>query len=59
MLIREAAAGERVVLTAGRRKIPAAELVAIKPKVTKRLGVIETPGFRLPADFFEPFPNVE
>jgi len=34
-------------------------LVAIKPKVTKRLGVIETPGFRLPADFFEPFPNVE
>ena len=58
-LVKLAAAGETVILTSGREKRPVARLEAIAPVGKKRLGVLETPGFRLPEDFFDPLPEEE
>ena len=57
-LLRKAQAGETVLITSGRNKIPVARLVAIHPK-PKRLGALLTPGFRLTPAFFEPLPEDE
>jgi len=58
-LIKQAQAGETVVITSGKDKTPVARLEAIEPKKKKRLGVRETPGFELGAAFWEPLSDEE
>jgi prevent-host-death family protein len=55
-LIKRAQAGEKVVITSGRDKVPVAELQAIAPRQPKRLGALLTPGFTLGSAFWEPLP---
>jgi len=58
-LIKQAQAGETVVITSGKDKTPVAKLEAIEPKQKKRLGAMETPGFVLGDAFWEPLPEEE
>ncbi len=59
-LIRKAQAGETVIITSGREKLPVVRLEPIAPvKKFKRLGVMETPGFVLPDSFWDPLPEEE
>jgi antitoxin (DNA-binding transcriptional repressor) of toxin-antitoxin stability system len=55
-LIKRAQAGETVIITSGRDKVPVAELHAIAPQQAKRLGALYTPGFELGEAFWEPLP---
>ena len=56
-LLKQAQQGETVIITSGRDKTPVAKLVAIEATPKRRLGILETPGFKLPEDFFEPLPE--
>ena len=58
-LVKQAQRGEVVTITSGRAKTPVARLEAIQPVAKKRLGVLDTPGFVLPEQFFEPLPEEE
>ena len=61
-LLKMVAKGETVIITSGRKKTPVAKLEPIEPaqpKPKKRLGVMETPGFEIPASFWEPLPEEE
>ncbi|MHB1675307.1 MAG: type II toxin-antitoxin system Phd/YefM family antitoxin [Acidobacteriaceae bacterium] len=58
-LVKKAQKGETVIITSGRDKTPVAKLEAIHPIGKKRLGALETPGFRLTEAFFEPLPEDE
>ena len=58
-LLKQVKKGEVVVITSGRNKTPVARLEAIQPQPQKRLGLLETPGFKLPDSFFEPLPDEE
>jgi prevent-host-death family protein len=58
-LVKQARKGEVVTITSGREKTPVARLEAIEPVKKKRLGVLETPGFVLSEQFFEPLPEDE
>lgn len=58
-LVKKAQKGETVIITSGRDKTPVARLQAIHPVGKKRLGALETPGFRLTDAFFEPLPEDE
>ncbi len=58
-LVKQAQKGKTVTITSGRAKTPVARLEPIKPVVKKRLGVLETPGFVLSEQFFEPLPEEE
>jgi len=58
-LVKQAQRGEVVVITSGRNKTPVARLEAIHPVGKKRLGALETPGFVLSEQFFEPLPEEE
>lgn len=58
-LLKETQKGEVVIITSGRSKTPVARLEAIRPKAKKRLGALETPGFVLSEQFFEPLPEEE
>jgi prevent-host-death family protein len=58
-LIKQARKGEVVTITSGREKTPVARLEAIHPIKKKRLGALETPGFVLSEQFFEPLPDSE
>jgi prevent-host-death family protein len=58
-LVKKAQKGETIVITSGRGKTPVAKLEAIHPPVKKRLGFLQTPGFRLTDAFFEPLPEDE
>jgi prevent-host-death family protein len=58
-LVKQAQRGEAVTITSGRAKTPVARLEAIRPMRKKRLGALETPGFVLPEQFFEPLPEEE
>ena len=58
-LVKQAQKGEVVTITSGRARTPVARLEAIHPVAKKRLGVIETPGFVLSEQFFEPLPEDE
>jgi prevent-host-death family protein len=58
-LLKQAQKGEAVVITSGRAKTPVARLEAIQPVAKKRLGALETPGFVLTEQFFEPLPDEE
>ncbi len=56
-LVRKAQAGESVIITSGREKLPVVKLEPIHPVKKKRLGVMETPGFELGEAFWEPLPE--
>lgn len=56
-LVKKAQKGETVIITSGRDKTPVAKLEAIHPVRKKRLGALETAGFRLTEAFFEPLPE--
>jgi prevent-host-death family protein len=58
-LLKETQKGEVVIITSGRSKTPVARLEAFQPIAKKRLGALETPGFVLPEQFFEPLPEEE
>jgi prevent-host-death family protein len=58
-LVKQAQKGEVVTITSGRGKTPVARLEAIRPIKKKRLGALETPGFVLSEQFFEPLPDEE
>jgi len=58
-LVKRAQMGEVVTITSGRAKTPVARLEAIRSVPKKRLGVLETPGFVLSEQFFEPLPEEE
>ena len=58
-LLKETEKGEVVIITSGRAKTPVARLEAIQPVAKKRLGALETPGFVLSEQFFEPLPEEE
>ena len=58
-LVKQAQRGEVVTITSGRGKTPVARLEAIQPVKKKRLGALETPGFMLTEQFFEPLPEDE
>jgi len=58
-LLKEVQKGKTVTITSGRNKKPVAQLIAIQPREPKRLGALETPGFKLPDDFFDPLPEDE
>ncbi len=58
-LVKKAQKGETVIITSGRDKTPVAKLEAIHPVGKKRLGALETPGFKLTDAFFEPLPEDE
>jgi prevent-host-death family protein len=58
-LVKDVQRGEVVTITSGRSRTPVARLEPIKPVTKKRLGALETPGFVLPVEFFEPLPEEE
>ena len=58
-LLQKAQKGVPVVITSGRAKTPVARLEPIHPVAKKRLGALETPGFVLSKEFFEPLPEDE
>jgi prevent-host-death family protein len=58
-LVKQAQRGEVVTITSGRARTPVARLEAIQPVAKKRLGALETPGFVLQEQFFEPLPEEE
>jgi prevent-host-death family protein len=58
-LLQKVRKGEPIIITSGREKIPVARIEAIQPVRKKRLGVMETPGFALTQDFFDPLPENE
>jgi len=58
-LVKHAQKGEVVTITSGRDRTPVARLEALKPVAKKRLGALETPGFVLTKQFFEPLPEDE
>ena len=58
-LVKQAQKGESVTITYGRAKTPVARLEAVHPMPKKRLGALETPGFVLTEQFFEPLPEEE
>lgn len=58
-LVKQAQKGTAVTITSGRAKTPVARLEAIQPVAKKRLGALETPGFVLSEQFFEPLPAEE
>jgi prevent-host-death family protein len=58
-LVKQAQKGEVITITSGRGKTPVARLEAIHPIKKKRLGALETPGFVLSEQFFEPLPDEE
>jgi len=52
-LVKRAQRGEKVVLTTGRKKIPVAMIVALKPVKERAFDLFHDPGFDIPADFDE------
>jgi antitoxin (DNA-binding transcriptional repressor) of toxin-antitoxin stability system len=52
-LVKRAQRGEKIVLTQGRKRIPVAEIVALKPVKKRPLGMFHHPGFEIPANFDE------
>ena len=58
-LLKETQKGEVVIITSGRSRTPVARIEAIQPVAKKRLGALNTPGFVLSEQFFEPLPEEE
>jgi len=58
-LVKKAQKGEAITITSGRAKTPVARMEAIQSIPKKRLGALETPGFVLSEQFFEPLPESE
>jgi len=58
-LVKRAQRGEVITITSGRAKTPVARMEAIQSIPKKRLGALETPGFVLSEQFFEPLPESE
>jgi prevent-host-death family protein len=58
-LVKQVQKGNAVTITSGRAKTPVARLQAIQPVAKKRLGALETPGFVLSEQFFEPLTEEE
>ena len=59
-LIRKAQAGEKVIITSGRGKVAVAELMAVAPPQTKRIGFMEHLKLDIPDSFFfDPLPEEE
>ena len=58
-LLKQVQQGEVVTITSGREKTPVARLVSLHPAPIKRLGLLETPGFKLPDSFWEPMEEEE
>jgi antitoxin (DNA-binding transcriptional repressor) of toxin-antitoxin stability system len=57
-LVKRAQRGEKIVLTTGRKKLPVAEIVALKPVKKREFDQFHCPNFEIPADFDE-LPEME
>ena len=57
-LVKRARRGEKIVLTIGRKKVPVAQIVALKPVTERVLGQFYRPDFNIPDDFDE-LPDAE
>ena len=58
-LVKKAQAGETVVITSGREKMPVATINPIAPVKPQRLGVCYNPNFELGDAFWDPLPEEE
>jgi antitoxin (DNA-binding transcriptional repressor) of toxin-antitoxin stability system len=58
-LVKDVQKGEAVMITSGRARTPVARLEPIQPAEKKRLGALDTPGFVLTEQFFDPLPEAE
>ncbi len=59
-LVKKAQAGETVIITSGREKTPVAELKAIQPVASRRLGFLKHLDLDIPdSAFFDPLPEDE
>ncbi len=58
-LVRKAQAGEEIIITSGRDKLPVARLQPIEPRRVKRLGARYDPDFVLSDSFWDPLPEEE
>ena len=56
-LVKKAQAGEEVIITSGREKIPVAKIVPIEPVKKKRLGAMYDPNFVMGEGFWEALPK--
>jgi antitoxin (DNA-binding transcriptional repressor) of toxin-antitoxin stability system len=52
-LVKRAQRGEKIVLTQGRKRIPVAEIVALKPAKERVFDLFPNPHFDIPVDFDE------
>lgn len=52
-LVKRAQRGEKIILTTGRKKLPVAEIIAVKQLKKRELGQFYNPDFRIPDDFDE------
>ena len=52
-LVKRARRGEKIILTTGRKKVPVAQIVALKPVKAREMGQFYCPDFRIPDDFDE------
>ncbi|HKW19373.1 MAG TPA: hypothetical protein VJO35_17825 [Terriglobales bacterium] len=58
-LLKKALKGETIIITSGREKTPVAKIEGIHSSPKKRLGVLQTSGFKLTSAFFAPLPDEE
>ncbi len=58
-LVKQAQAGETVVITSGREKTPVARLIPMEPVVKQRLGLLAHLGIEIPDSFWDPLPDEE
>ena len=56
-LVKRACAGEEVIITSGRERIPVARLKPMEPVESMRIGFMEAPGWTLGKAFWEPLPE--
>jgi prevent-host-death family protein len=57
-LVKKVQAGETVIITSGRKKVPVAKLIPLDPPAKKsRLGAMYDPNFVLGDAFWEPLPK--
>ena len=57
-LVKRAQRGEKIILTAGRKRTTVAEIIALKPVMERGFDLFSHPGFDIPTDFDE-LPDAE
>ena len=58
-LVKQAQAGEEVIITSGREKTPVARITPVEPRKGVRLGAWYDPNFKVSDGFWEPMTEEE